>query len=185
MQDTNELNNEFSRAFKTNIEDPVLRNRLVKVMPALANAVAFYEKNEADLIKATHLTGSDLKTVLETTAGIMAYHIKNDGPDYYGPEARNEKLAAIFTTGIKPALRNQATPTADEIQKRSELVKNNPELEKSINTYQTLENFFAKDGSLDQQNVSVLQDTIDLLGKQIRLRGMDAVQPNFMQEYQR
>ncbi len=161
-----ELNNsQYAAYFKDHIEDPALRSQMVRDKPELENAAAFYVKDERNYGKDGEVSPSDT-LALQAISGILAYHIKEHGVDYYGPEAKNELLAATFSKTMKPEVRDQLEPNAEEITIRKQMIKDNPGLAVPLSRYEAIELLLSTPAKtnpkigLDKEDIEVLKHSI-------------------------
>lgn len=170
-----ELNNsQYATYFKDHVEDSALRSQMMKDKPELENAAAFYVRDEKSYAKDGEVSPSD-KLALQAIAGILAYHIKEHGVDYYGPEAKNELLAGTFTKTMKPEVRDQVGPTAEEIATRKQMVKDNPGLETPLKRYEAIESLLStptktdNKSGLNKDDIEVLKHSVENISAFIRL----------------
>ena len=140
----------------------------------LGNAVAYYEREERRYMNDINFKETG-QTLLPALAKVMADKINNHGPDYYGPEAKYEKLAINFTENIKPTLRHQATPTREELLIRIQLITNNRALANPLTQYQKFEDLLSKDGNLNESDVIKLTEAVEIIGRKISALGPESV----------
>lgn len=172
---SNKNNHEYADEFFVNVKDSKKRILLTQNWNSpLENAVAYYEREERRYLNDINFKETG-QMLLPALAKVMADKIKNHGPDYYGPEARYEKLAINFTENIKPTLRNQATPTREELLIRIQLITNNGALAHPLIQYQKLEDLLSRDGNLNENDVMNLTVAVEIIGRKIRTLGPESV----------
>ncbi|MGB7815542.1 MAG: hypothetical protein WBL28_04240 [Methylotenera sp.] len=153
-------NNDYAKYFQDNVGNLASRRQMVKDKPELENAAAVYEKDEKAYAK-DGLSPSE-KLVLESISGILAHHIKEHGGGYYGPEAKNALLAATFIENIKPQVRDQVEPTAEEIAVRKQMIKDTPALATPLNRYESIESLLSTPSATDHKS-GLNKDDVEVL----------------------